>query len=162
MFRSMQETMPGHCFGCGPLNERGLQIKSFWAGEDVVCAWRAQPHHIGHPGILYGGMIASIVDCHCIWTACAHAYRVAKLEMDETPRFKYVTASLNVNFRKPVPIDSAVELRARVVEFGERKALVRCSVTCSGVVCAEADVLAVRVPPDAATTAGKAAAAGLA
>jgi acyl-coenzyme A thioesterase PaaI-like protein len=145
MLRAMQDVMPVHCFGCGALNEHGLQIKSFWAGEDVVCAWRPKPHHIGHPGILYGGMIASVIDCHCIWTATAYAHREAGLEMDETPRFPYVTAALTVNYRKPVPIDSAIDLRARVVEFGERKAIVKCMITCKGIVCAEAEMIAVRM-----------------
>jgi acyl-coenzyme A thioesterase PaaI-like protein len=148
--RAMQDVMPVHCFGCGALNERGLQIKSFWAGDEVVCAWRPEPHHIGHPGILYGGMIASVVDCHCIWAASAYAHRAAGIEMDGTPRFQYVTAALSVNYRKPVPIDSAIELRARVVEFGERKALVKCSVTARGVLSAEAELVAVRMPAAAA------------
>lgn len=146
MPRALQDLMPCQCFGCGSLNEHGLQIKSFWAGGDVVCAWRPKPEHLGHPGILYGGMIASVVDCHCIWTAVAHAHRAAGIEMDGTPRFPYVTAALSVNYRKPVPIDGAVDLRARVVEFGERKAVVKCTVTCRGVVCAEAELVAVRMP----------------
>ena len=144
MARAMQDVTPVHCFGCGSLNARGLQIKSFWSGDEVLCAWRPEPHHIGHPGILYGGMIACVVDCHCVWTASAYAHRAAGVEMDGTLRFPYVTASLTVNYRKPVPIDSAIELRARVVEFGERKALVKCLVTAKGVPCADADMVAVR------------------
>lgn len=138
--------MPNRCFGCGASNEQGLRIKSFWAGDEVLCAWRAQPHHIGHPGILYGGTLASVIDCHCIWTAVAHAHRLHGVEMTGEPRFPYVTAALQVNFRKPVPIDAAIELRARVAEFGERKAIVRCSVTCRGVLAAEAELVAVRMP----------------
>ena len=153
MARAMQDLMPVHCFGCGAFNEHGLQIKSFWAGEEVVCAWRAKPHHIGHPGILYGGMIACVVDCHCIWTAVAYAHRAAGLEMDGNPRFPYVTAALSVDYRKPVPIDSAIELRGRVVEFGERKALVKCSVTARGVLYAEAELVAVRMPVSVAAVA---------
>ena len=117
MQQAMQDVMPNQCFGCGAHNAQGLQIKSFWAGDDVVCAWRPQPQHIGHPGILYGGTIASIIDCHCIWTAVAHAHRQHGVEMNDTPRFLHVTAGMTVNFRKPVPIDSVVELRARVVEL---------------------------------------------
>ena len=84
MERALQDILKVHCYGCGALNERGLQIKSFWVGEEVVCAWQPKPHHIGHPGILYGGMIASVVDCHCIWAASAHAHRRAGIEMDGT------------------------------------------------------------------------------
>ena len=149
MTRAMQDVTPVHCFGCGSLNAQGLQIKSFWSGDEVLCAWRPQPHHIGYPGILYGGMIACVVDCHCAWTAVAYAHRMAGVEMDGTMRFPYVTGSLTVNYRKPIPIDSAIELRARVVEFAERKALVKCVVTAKGVTCADADMVAVRarMPP---------------
>lgn len=146
MPRAMQDIMPNRCYGCGAHNHQGLQIKSYWAGNDVVCAWRPKPHHIGHPGILYGGMIASVVDCHCIWTAVAYAHRASGVEISEARRFQYVTACLKVDFRKPVPIDGEVDLRARVKEFSERKALVACTVTSGGIVCAEAEVLAVRMP----------------
>jgi acyl-coenzyme A thioesterase PaaI-like protein len=149
MFQAFQDRIPVHCFGCGSLNKHGLQIKSFWAGEDVVCAWRPQPHHIGHPGVLYGGMIASVVDCHCIWTASAYAHRTADVEMHAELRFPYVTGALKVSYRKPVPIDQAIDLRARVVQFAERKAVVKCKVSSQGVVCAEAEVVAVRVASQA-------------
>lgn len=146
MFKALQELAPGHCYGCGSLNDHGLQIKSFWAGDDVVCAWRPQPQHIGYPGILYGGIIASIVDCHCIWTASAYAHRAAGTEISGALEYPYVTAALTVNYRKPVPIGEAVDLRARVTEFGERKAVVECRVSSQGVLCADAQVVAVRVP----------------
>lgn len=145
MARAMQDVTPVQCFGCGALNGHGLQIKSFWSGEDVICAWRPQPHHMGYPGILYGGMVACVVDCHCTWTASAYAHRQAGVEMDGVVRFPYVTGSLTVKYLKPIPIDSAIELRARVVDFGERKALVKCSVTAKGALCAEAEMVAVRV-----------------
>lgn len=146
---ALQDRIKVHCFGCGALNVHGLQIKSFWAGEEVVCAWLPKPHHIGHPGILYGGLIASVVDCHCIWTACAHAYRRAGVEMEGDLRFPYVTGSLSIQYRKPVPIERAVELRARVADFSERKTLVKCSVSSRGVACAEAEVIAVRISASA-------------
>ncbi|HVL37218.1 MAG TPA: PaaI family thioesterase [Burkholderiales bacterium] len=145
MYRALQDAVKVHCYGCGALNEHGLQIKSYWAGDDVVCAWRPQPHHIGYPGLLYGGLIAAVIDCHCIWTASAYAHRAAGVELDGALRFSYVTAALNVNYRKPVPIGDAVDLRARVREFSERKALVECRVSCRGELCAEADVIAVLI-----------------
>ena len=148
MERAMQDVIRVHCFGCGALNERGLQIKSHWEGDDVVCRWQPQAHHIGYPGILYGGMIAAIVDCHCMWTATAHAYRRAGEEMrDGNVRYPYVTGALKVNYRKPVPIERAVDLRARVVEFAEKKVTVKCDVFSGGTLAADAEVLAVRVSP---------------
>ncbi len=147
MERALQDIIKVHCFGCGALNERGLHIKSRWEGDEVVCRWQPQAHHIGYPGILYGGMIASIVDCHCLWTATAHAYRRAGQEMQEGVfRYSYVTAALKVNYRKPVPIDRPVELRARLAEFAEKKVAVHCDVLSGGALAADAEVLAVRVP----------------
>jgi len=147
MERAMQDVIKVHCFGCGALNERGLQIKSYWEGDEVVCRWQPQPHHIGYPGILYGGMIASIVDCHCLWTATAHAYRRAGEKMREgDTRHLYVTAALKVNYRKPMPIERPVELRARLVEFAEKKISVACDVLSGGALAADAEVVAVRVP----------------
>lgn len=146
MFRALQDLAPVHCFGCGSLNAHGLQIKSFWAGDDVVCAWRPNLEHIGHPGILYGGIIASIVDCHCIWTASAYAHRQAGVEISGKLAFPYVTAALTLNFRKPISIGEAVDLRARVTEFGDRKAVISCRVSSQGVLCADAQVVAVRMP----------------
>ena len=147
MERALQDVIKVHCFGCGALNERGFQIKSFWEGDDVVCRWRPQAHHIGYPGILYGGIIAAIVDCHCMWTATAHAYRRAGEEMrDGDIRHAYVTGALKVNYRKPVPIDRPIELRARLSEVGERKVTVRCDVLSAGAIAADAEVIAVRAP----------------
>lgn len=145
MAPSLQDRIPGHCFGCGSLNSEGLQIKSFWIGDEVVCAWRAQPKHIGHPGILYGGIIASVIDCHCIWTAVAYAHRQAGEELGSSAGHTFVTASLSVQYRKPVRIEDALEMRARVIEFGDRKAVVRCTVHSASLLVAEAEVVAVRM-----------------
>lgn len=142
--RAFQDIVPVHCFGCGSLNPHGLQIKSFWSGDEVVCAWRPQPQHHGYPGVLYGGIIAGIIDCHCMWAATAYAFRRAERAFSDDPAFLYVTASLKVDYRKPVPVHRPVELRARVTEFTERKALVSCTVSCDGALSAEGSVVAVR------------------
>jgi acyl-CoA thioesterase FadM len=150
----MQDLIKVHCYGCGALNERGLQIKSYWAGDEVVCAWRPRAEHIGHPGVLYGGLIAAVVDCHCIWTAAAYAYRRAGRAMEGRFDYAFVTAALRIDYRKPVPIEQAVELRARETEFSARKSVVRCSVTSRGVVCAEAEVVAVLVAAGTVSSSG--------
>jgi acyl-coenzyme A thioesterase PaaI-like protein len=154
---AMQDLVKVHCYGCGALNAQGLQIKSFWAGDEVVCAWRPRPEHIGHPGVLYGGLIASVLDCHCIWTAAAHAYRRTGREMSGSFDFQYVTAALRIDYRKPVPIEQAVELRAREVEFSARKSVVRCTVSSRRIVCAEGEVVAVLVAAPEPRSASKAA-----
>jgi acyl-coenzyme A thioesterase PaaI-like protein len=145
--RALQDVIKVHCFGCGSLNERGMQIKSHWDGDEVVCRWRPEPFHIGHPGYVYGGTIASIVDCHSIWTALATTCRDQGIEITEGAQlpFIFVTGRLGVDYLRPAVIDQPLELRARVVERGERRVNVDCRVLQSGVECARADVIAVRV-----------------
>lgn len=145
--RALQDIVKVHCFGCGSLNEQGLQIKSHWEGDELVCRWRPQPYHIGHPGFVYGGMIASVVDCHSIWTAMATLCRDQGLPIQEDgPRPPaFVTGKLSVSYLKPASIDEALELRARVVDRSERRANVVCRVLQGGIECAIAEVVTVRV-----------------
>jgi len=144
--RSLQERLPVHCFGCGLLNAKGLQIRSLWHGDECVCRWQPGAEHIGHPGIVYGGTIASVVDCHAIWTALSHSCAVDGLEVgrDALP-FAYVTGKLMVNYLKPADIAQPLVLFARVVEHGTRKSIVTCRVMQGDVACATAEVVAVRV-----------------
>jgi acyl-coenzyme A thioesterase PaaI-like protein len=144
--RALQDVIKVHCFGCGALNERGLQIKSRWDGDDLVCRWRPKPFHIGHPGVVYGGAIASVVDCHAIWAALATCCRDNGFELqDGPPPFAFVTGKLSVNYLKPAAIEHELELRARVTDRAERRYTVACRVLQQGVECANAEVLAVRV-----------------
>jgi acyl-coenzyme A thioesterase PaaI-like protein len=144
--RALQDALKVHCFGCGSLNEQGLQIKSHWEGDELVCRWRPPAHHIGHPGIVYGGTIASIVDCHSIWTALATHCRDTGADIAAgAPPF--VTARLSVSYRKPARIEQPLELRARVVDAGERRATVSCRVLQAGSECALGDVVTVRMTP---------------
>lgn len=148
MDRPLQDVLKVHCFGCGALNAHGLQIKSRWDGEDLLCKWRPGPQHIGHPGYVYGGIIASVVDCHSVWAATAHRCREIGYSLDGgPPPFAYVTASLKIDYLKPVPIEGEMELRARLLESHERKMLVGCRVLHGGIECASAEVVAVRVKP---------------
>lgn len=144
--RPLQDLLKVHCFGCGALNEQGLQIKSRWAGDELVCRWRPEPFHIGYPGHVYGGTIASVVDCHAIWTALATLCRDTGHDLaNGPPPFAFVTGRLCVDYLKPMAIDREMELRARVVDAGERKSVVACRVFQHGVECASAEVVAVRV-----------------
>lgn len=144
--RPLQDVMKIHCYGCGALNERGLQIKSRWADDGLVCNWRPKPFHIGHPGVLYGGTIASVVDCHAIWTALACHCREIGHDLESGPApFVFVTGRLSIDYIKPVSIDDEIELRAAVVERSERKSIVACRVIQRGVECAKAEVVTVRI-----------------
>jgi len=144
--RALQDVLRVQCYGCGALNERGLQIKSHWEGDELACRWQPQPHHIGHPGMVYGGMIASVIDCHAIWTALASRCRHEGLDLaDGAPPFVFVTGQLSIRFLKPALIDRPLELRARVIDASERRATVACRVLQAGIECAVAEVVAVRV-----------------
>jgi acyl-coenzyme A thioesterase PaaI-like protein len=135
-----------HCHGCGADNVRGLQLKSFWDGDEAVATWRSQPHHCGgSPEVLNGGIIASLIDCHSLNLAIAHAYRAERREIGSAPRIGYVTANLNVNYLKPAPVGRPVELRARIVKLEGRKAWVHCTLSAQGELCAQGEVLGIRV-----------------
>ena len=144
--RVLQDRLPVHCFGCGTLNAHGLHIKSRWEGDAFVCIWQPRPEHIGFPGYVYGGTIASVVDCHAVWASLSVHCREAGHDLSSgPPPFGVVTGSLRVNYVKPASVAQALELRARIVEHGERKSVVACSVRQGSVECATAEVITVRV-----------------
>ena len=87
-----------HCYGCGSMNELGHQIKSFWDGEESVCHFQPKSYHTAIPGYVYGGLLASLVDCHGTGTAAAAGYRAENRAMDTEPPLRYLTASLNVDY----------------------------------------------------------------
>ena len=131
------------CYGCGARNEHGLQLKSRVEGEHVVASFIPDPSQLGVPGVVYGGLIASLVDCHGIATGAAH------FEPDPagTPP-RCVTGSLHVEYRAPTPMDGRpIDLSAQVVEASERKAVVDVTVSVGGETTAEGRVVAVRLRP---------------
>jgi acyl-coenzyme A thioesterase PaaI-like protein len=135
-----------HCYGCGRLNAVGLQIKSRWEGEDVVARFSPRREHIALPGFVYGGLVASLIDCHGIATAAAHAHRAAGREIGDGPTPRYVTAALRVEFRKPTPVGSELVLRARVSDVGTKKIVVAVSLSAGDVETARGEVVAVPMP----------------
>ena len=146
--RAFQDEVSGNnCWGCGSGNDNGLQIKSYWSGDEAVCTWQPQPHHSAGPRhVLNGGIIATVIDCHCGWTAIAAAYREEGREINTEPLIWYATASLNVKYLRPTPLDEAVVLRARVKERIGKKTILTCSLFAKGEECAVGEVVAVRVP----------------
>ena len=138
-----------YCWGCGVLNERGLQIKSHWSGDEAVCTWQPEDSHMAGPvHVLNGGIIATIIDCHCICTAIAAAYRAEGRAMNTEPSIWYATASLHVSYLKPTPIHGPVVLRAQVTETKGKKTIVTCSLYAREEECARGEIVAVRVPPE--------------
>jgi len=135
-----------HCYGCGRLNEHGLQIKSYWDGEETVCHYVPRPHHTAIPGYVYGGLIASLIDCHGTGSAAAAAYREADRSMDTQPPIRFLTGSLNVRYLKPTPLGPAIEVRGKIREVKGRKVVVDVTVSVEGVVTASGEVVAIQVP----------------
>ena len=131
---SLQEIYaPGSaCFGCGPANERGLRVRSFPAGEEVVCEWRAEPHHEAFPGMLNGGIVGALLDCHSNWTAAYHLMRRAGSERPPCT----VTADYSVKLLRPTPTDAALHLSARVVESTDDRAVVEATLSANSKTCA--------------------------
>ena len=134
------------CYGCGRLNLHGLQIKSYWEGDESVCRFTPKPFHTAIEGYVYGGLIASVVDCHGTGTAAAAAYKAAGRPMDTEPDLRFVTASLHVDYLKPTPIDAPLELRGKIEEIKGRKVVVAITVLSKGEICARGKVVAVQMP----------------
>ena len=135
-----------YCYGCGRLNAQGHQIKSVWDGEFSICTFTPKPYHIAVSGYVYGGLIASLIDCHGTGTAAAAAYREAGRPMDSEPPFRYVTAALQVNYRLPTPLGPPLELRARIDEIKGRKTVVSVQLFVEGKMTANGEVIAVQMP----------------
>ena len=136
-----------YCWGCGTLNPVGLHLKSHWDGDETVCTWQPKPEFMAGPQhILYGGMIASLIDCHSVSMAIADAYRREGRSPDSDPLIWYVTGSLHAVYRKPTPLAAPVTLRARIREVSGRKTTVTCSVSSMGEERVRGEVIAVRVP----------------
>jgi acyl-coenzyme A thioesterase PaaI-like protein len=147
--KAFQDTYPddlSHCYGCGRLNEHGLQLKSYWDGDESVAVVTPQPMHTAIPGFVYGGFLASIIDCHGTGTASAAAYRAENREMGTLPPLRFVTASLHVDYLRPTPIEGPLEVRGKVKEIKPRKVVVAAEVTAGGQLCAKGEVVAVLMP----------------
>lgn len=135
-----------YCYGCGRLNEKGLQLKSFWDGDETVATFTPRPEHMAIPGYVYGGLIASLIDCHGTGSAAAAAYRAAGREMGTEPAFRFVTASLKVQYLRPTPLGVPLEVRGRIEEIKGRKVVISATVSANGEVCASGEVVAVQMP----------------
>ncbi|MCK5406047.1 MAG: PaaI family thioesterase, partial [Candidatus Krumholzibacteria bacterium] len=133
------------CYGCGRLNEQGHQIKSYWDGEETVCIYTPKPYHTAIPGYVYGGMVASLIDCHGTGTAAAAGYKAEGREMDTDPPLRYVTASLKVDYLKPTPLGPPLEVRGKIKEVKGRKVVVEVTVSANSEICAQGEVIAVQM-----------------
>ena len=120
------------CWGCGPANAEGLRIRSFARGDEVVAEWTPEPKYEAFPGVLNGGIIGTLLDCHCNWTAAWHLMK--KAGQDHPPCT--VTADYAIKLLRPTPTKKPVLLSARVVESSETRATVEGTLNGDGKICA--------------------------
>ncbi|MDO8462340.1 MAG: PaaI family thioesterase [Deltaproteobacteria bacterium] len=143
--QSLQEKYwpQGSCFGCGPANKKGLRIQSFVEGEEIVTRWRAEPEHEAFPGVLNGGIIGSLLDCHCNWTATDHLMK--KRGADHPPCT--VTAEYSIKLLRPTPMDQEIILKSKVVEATDDRVTVTGTLEAGGKICATCRGVFVAVKP---------------
>lgn len=134
------------CYGCGRKNEHGHHVRTFWDGKVGTATFLPEDYHTAFPGVVYGGLLASLIDCHCIGTATAAAYDKDGIDPSENHEITHVTGNLNVNFLKPTPMGTELTLQSRIKEITDRKAIVECSVFADAIETVRAEVVAVRVP----------------
>ena len=132
--KSLQETYApnNRCFGCGPANEKGLRIRSFEEGDELVCDWTPEPHHLAFEGIVNGGIIGSLLDCHSNWTAARHLMKTSNAELLPAT----VTSDFHVKLRRPTPMGVPLHLRAHVVESESDRAVIEATLEAGGKVTA--------------------------
>jgi len=137
----------GICFGCGSAHPSGLHIKSYWDadGVHVLCKHLPAPQYTGWPGLVYGGLLAMLVDCHSNWTAMAHHYKAEGREPETLPAVECVTGRLGITYLKPTPMGVELILKAWVEGEVGRKTRVLCEVWAGEVLTATADSVFVRV-----------------
>jgi acyl-coenzyme A thioesterase PaaI-like protein len=135
-----------HCYGCGSLNAHGLRIKTYVDGEETVAHFVPLAHHTAIPGFVYGGLIASLIDCHSMATAAAAAERAAGRRIGEAPAPRFVTAALHVNYLQPTPLGPELTLRSHVQSFSPRKVVVVTELSAEGKTTATGEVIAVPLP----------------
>ncbi len=135
-----------HCWGCGKDNPHGHHLKSYWDGEETVARFTVPPEFSGGvPDHVYGGMVASLLDCHGTASAAAFAYRAAGREMGDGGEFmRFVTASLKVDYLRPTPIGVELEILGRLLGIEGRKVQVALSLGAAGQACARGEMLAVQ------------------
>jgi acyl-coenzyme A thioesterase PaaI-like protein len=143
MSQSLQERYApkSACFGCGPANDHGLRIRSMQIGDEYTCTWQPATMHEAFPGMLNGGIVGALLDCHCNWAAAIHLMQQRGASAPPCT----VTAEYAIKLRRPTPTSGPVLLRAKVVESSDDRARVQGTLEAGGKVCATCDGLFVAV-----------------
>lgn len=146
--KAFQDQIPdNHCFGCGPANPLGLQIKSYWCGDnEAVCDFIPSAHQSAGPlHFLNGGIISTLMDCHCICTAIAKAYQLQRRPIGTGEALWFATGQLSVTYLKPAAIDKPVKLVAVIDDVQSSKMRITCHLYSDNILCCRGEVLAVKV-----------------
>lgn len=146
--RPIQDFYPDEaaiCYGCGRNNPHGLHIKTYWDGREGVCKFTPSAHHTAFPGFVYGGLLASLIDCHSIGTSIAAFYERAGISPESGEEITCVTGNLNVTYLKPTPMGIELVLRARVKDITDKKAVVECDLWAGDEITVKGEIVAVRI-----------------
>lgn len=147
--KSIQEHYPdelSHCYGCGTKNEFGHQIKSYWDGDQTIAQYIPKPYHTAIPGFVYGGLLASLIDCHGTGSASLAAYRAENREPGSMPALRFVTASLEISYLKPTLLGPVLTLHGTILEVKGRKVITEIRVMVNSEITVKGKVVAVQVP----------------
>ena len=135
-----------HCYGCGTNNEFGHQLKTYWDGEETVSHFTPKPEHTALPGYVYGGLIASLIDCHSTGSGAAALHKVLNKSDKKETYPRCVTASLKVNYLKPTPINCTLELRGKIKELKGRKVTIDVTLFAKEEIYAKGEVIVIQIP----------------
>ena len=151
--KAFQDCYPdelSHCYGCGKNNADGHQIKSYWRGGDnenvTIARFIPKDYHTAIPGFVYGGLLASLIDCHGTGSAAAMAYRNDARAMGTLPVHRFVTAALNISYLAPTPQGVELELVGIFTEVKEKKIIVDITLSANNIICVKGTVIAVKMP----------------
>ena len=136
-----------HCYGCGKNNPHGHQLKSYWDKEETIAYFSpSEKLSGGVPDHVYGGMIASLLDCHGTASAAAFAYKAKNRLMDDAGEsIRFVTGSLKVDFLRPTPMGEVLTIKGKLRELKDRKAYIELSLSANGIECAKGEMIAIQI-----------------
>ncbi len=148
MNKAIQDLYPddlAHCFGCGKNNPQGHQLKSYLIGDETVAHFIPDEKYTAIPGSVYGGLLASILDCHGTGSAAAFICKTNDIPLEAPLSVRCVTASLNVVYRKMTPMGVELELKGKLKSISGRKVFVDMTLSANGEVCVTAEILAIQL-----------------
>ena len=147
--KAIQDYYPdhfSHCYGCGRLNEHGHQIKTTWDGDETVTRFVPKSYHTAIPGFVYGGLLASLIDCHGTGSAALALAKSQNIVLSDNNAPRCVTASLKVDYKRPTPIDGTLEIRGIIKELKGKKVVVEAKLFANGELCVTGEIVAIQVP----------------